>query len=135
MDELLQLLNEYTNAIKKGDWNSLSLEEISQAYEKIQVAKEKYLDSNDKSSYSETLFYTKLITFVKNYIEARMEVDTTTRRMDDLGRLVFPKQFRRLLGNGNTELDGKQFEIKLIYDEKRNQFGCQVFCIDLEDEK
>ena len=66
------------------------------------------------------------ISFVYDYIEARKE-QSIVRRIDDLGRLPISRKIRRLLGNGNCELTGQEFDINVIYDEKRKQFGCEIF--------
>lgn len=126
MDELLILLEKYNCDISSGKWNTKSLEEMEQDYAKVEDLRVSCIEELDNLSYSEIIQISRKIQFIREYVEART-IQSVVRRIDDLGRIVFPKKVRTILGNGTNQLDGKEFDIKVIYDEKQNRFGCEVF--------
>ena len=126
MNELLKLIEKCNCEISIGKWNTRSMEEMEKTYFKIQELREKYLDNDETLSYSEMFQIVDKISFVYDYIVARKE-QSIVRRIDDLGRLPISRKIRRLLGNGNCELTGQEFDINVIYDEKRKQFGFEIF--------
>lgn len=52
------------------------------------------------------------------------------RRMDDLGRIVIPKELRKEIGlNTYKDFEGKEFEIKL----NDNKNGFEIIMIESEE--
>ena len=120
---ILNLIKTTLEDIHNGKWNTFTIEEMQEKETLIRECYEKEISmikENQKWQLERDL------KTIAGYIESR-QVIALERRMDDLGRIVIPRSFRQLLGNGDFNLENIPFDLSIIYDEKTNKFGVQIF--------